>query len=103
MVMIRPQLKKRNSLLIQKNSSHAMSHTTSHALSRGFTLVEVMIVLGIIAAVLALGLGRIKRQDNNVKTVTRHMKVLIKETRNRARLTSSTMRLVLQIDNEKPS
>lgn len=69
----------------------------------GFTLVEVLIVLGIIAATIAIGLTRFKRQDSNIRSVVRHMSVLVKEMRNRARLTNSTARLVLRMSNDGAS
>jgi general secretion pathway protein H len=65
--------------------------------SRGFTLIEILIVLGIIAAVIVLGLGRIRRNENNIKTTFREMTVLSKEIRNQARLTQTFFRLMIQI------
>ena len=63
----------------------------------GFTLIEILIVLGIMAAVLVLGLGRIRKNDNNIKTVFREMTVLSKEIRNQARLSQTFFRLMIQI------
>lgn len=71
--------------------------------SRGFTLVEILIVLGIMGTVVAMGLSRIKRKDNNLKSVARKMLVMTKEVRNRARLTGSTYRIVFQLSDQEPS
>jgi general secretion pathway protein H len=70
--------------------------------SRGFTLIEILIVLAIIAAVAMMGLSRIQRKDNNIKSVARNITVLAKETRNHARLSSSTFRIVINLEKEKP-
>lgn len=71
--------------------------------NRGFTLVEILIVLGIMGTVVAMGLSRIKRKDNNIKSVARKMLVLTKEVRNRARLTGSTYRIVFQLSEQDPT
>jgi len=49
-----------------------------------------------------MGLSRIQRKDSNIKSVVRGITVLSKETRNHARLTSSTFRIVVSLDKEKP-
>lgn len=67
----------------------------------GFTLIEILVVLGIIAGMLTLGIGRIRKQDNNVKYVMRKLVVLIKEVRNRARLQHSTFRIVIHMEKGK--
>ncbi len=64
---------------------------------RGFTLIEILIVLGIISAVIVLGLGRVRKNDNNIKTTFRELTVLSKEIRNQARLTQTFFRLMIEI------
>ncbi|MBL7542473.1 MAG: type II secretion system protein [Bdellovibrionaceae bacterium] len=68
---------------------------------RGFTLIEILIVLGIIAAVIVLGLGRVRRNENNIKTTFREMTVLSKEIRVQARLQQSFFRLMIQIKSDE--
>lgn len=68
----------------------------------GFTLIEVLIVLAILAALIGTAAPRLLRRENNVKSVVRTFIVLGKEVRNRARLSNSTMRLVIDLDPEKP-
>lgn len=63
----------------------------------GFTLIEILIVLGILSAVLALGLNRFRKNENTVKSALREISVLSREVRNHARLTQSTMRLMIEI------
>lgn len=65
---------------------------------KGFSLLEMMLVLAIIGAIVALGLGRIRKRDNDIKKAARDFYVLGKEIRNHARLKNSTYRLVIQLD-----
>jgi general secretion pathway protein H len=65
---------------------------------KGFTLIEVLVVLGIMGAIIALGLGRVRKKDNDIKKVARGFYVLGKEIRNSARLKNSTFRLVIRLD-----
>ena len=56
-----------------------------------------MIVIGIIAAILALGMPNFKKPTNNIKKVTRELLVLAKEVRHYARLKNSTYRIALKM------
>ncbi|WP_295904273.1 Tfp pilus assembly protein FimT/FimU [uncultured Bdellovibrio sp.] len=67
---------------------------------KGFTLIEVMIVLAILGAVLLVGMPRIFKSNTNIKSVARHFIVLSKDVRNKARLTNSTYRLVIDLDSQ---
>lgn len=67
---------------------------------RGFTLIEIMIVLAIIASMIALVAPRMIRKDGNIKGVTREFIVMSKEIRNKARLTNSTFRLAIDFDGK---
>lgn len=69
--------------------------------NRGFTLIEVMIVLAIFGAMLAIGLPRLTRTDTNIRSVARHMTVLIKETRNHARMKNRMFRIVFELGGDK--
>ena len=59
-----------------------------------------MIVLGILGALVVFGAPRLFKKDTNIKAVTRHFLVLSKEIRNKARLSNSTYRLVIQMDDK---
>jgi general secretion pathway protein H len=69
---------------------------------RGFTLLEVMIVLGILSGLLLLGLPRIQGQKNKIKTVVRQLGSLSREVRNLARMKRMTYRVAFRMD-EKPA
>ncbi|MES3036326.1 MAG: prepilin-type N-terminal cleavage/methylation domain-containing protein [Bdellovibrionota bacterium] len=71
--------------------------------SRGFTLVEILLVLGIMAAAIAIGATRINRKDNNMKTVARKMTTVVREIRNKAKLYNTTYRLVINLDPKSPT
>ncbi len=68
----------------------------------GFTLIEIMIVLAIVGAAFAIALPRLQRKSENIKAVARHLMVLGKEVRNRARLGNVTMRIVVDLDPTRP-
>lgn len=61
------------------------------------TLIEIMIVLAIIAGVMVLGVPRLFKSRENIKTVAREFLVLGKSVRDRARLSNSTYRIVIRI------
>lgn len=65
---------------------------------RGFTLIEVMIVIAIIAGLIAVGAPRLLKKDTNIKTVARQITVLVKEVRNQAKLFNSTYRIVIRME-----
>ncbi len=72
--------------------------TRDQKANKGFTLVEIMIVLVIMGVIIAMGLGRVRKKENDIKKVAREFYVLGKEVRNQARLKSSTYRLMVKLD-----
>ncbi len=66
---------------------------------KGFTLVEIMIVLAILSTIVVLGIPRIKSPQNNVKAVARHLSVLSREVRNEARVKNMTHRIVFKMED----
>ncbi|MGZ3771423.1 MAG: pilus assembly FimT family protein [Bdellovibrio sp.] len=68
---------------------------------RGFTLIEIMVVLGIVAALITVAAPRLINKDVNIKSVARNIAVLSKEIRNKARLTNSTYRLAIDMDSKE--
>lgn len=70
---------------------------------RGFTLIEILVVLAILAATMTVLLPRMFRSSGtNVREVTRNFIVLGKEVRNRARVANATMRLVIDLNPANP-
>ncbi len=67
---------------------------------QGFTLIEVLIVLTIIALVVAIGAPRLARSFGSpIKTVTRNMVMLTKQLHNTAKLKNKTFRIVIQFED----
>ena len=72
--------------------------------NKGFSLIEIIIVIMIIGGVLAASLSRMsfgKKVDN--RAVFREIVIAVKEVRNRAKLYSTTYRLVFKIDEKESS
>lgn len=65
---------------------------------KGFTLIEVMIVLAIVAAIVTLGMPRLFKNKDTMKTVSRHLLVLSRSVRDKARLNNSTYRIVIRME-----
>ncbi|WP_413587294.1 Tfp pilus assembly protein FimT/FimU [Bdellovibrio sp. HCB274] len=68
---------------------------------RGFTLIEVMIVLAIIGGLVVIGAPRLFKTQSNIRATTRQFMALTKDIRNKARIYNSTYRLVINIDGKK--
>lgn len=71
--------------------------------NRGFTLIEILVVLGILAAVLSIGLPRIGKREDSLKSVAHQISVLTRQIRNNARLFNSTYRLVIHMNDQEAS
>lgn len=65
--------------------------------SKGFTLLEVMVTVAIIAGVVAMVLPRINTRGNKAKSHIRKLTTLSKELRTRAKLNGSIYRLVIDM------
>lgn len=70
---------------------------------KGFTLLEVMVVLGILGAVLAVGLPRFRQSQNNIKQVVRQLSSITREVRNQARMKRMTYRIAFRLADDKPA
>lgn len=85
---------------LQKISIKSFFSKSAGGNSRGFTLIEVMIVIAIIAAIFAIGLPLFRKPEKNIKDVARELKVLSREIRHYARIKSSTYRLAFKMGPE---
>ncbi|WP_413287880.1 Tfp pilus assembly protein FimT/FimU [Bdellovibrio sp. HCB337] len=70
---------------------------------RGFTLIEVMIVIAILAGLIAVGAPRLIKKEANIKKTARSLTVLVKEVRNQAKLFNVTYRIVIRIESGQES
>jgi general secretion pathway protein H len=70
---------------------------TTIASSKGFTLVEIMVVVAIIAAVVAILLPRIDNRNNKLKAAVRRFTTLCREVHIRAKLKGSIYRIAFDL------
>jgi general secretion pathway protein H len=68
---------------------------------RGFTLIEIMIVISIIAGVLIIGVPKMFSSSTAMRGAIRKIAVMTRDIRNNSRLYSVTTRLVLTLDKKK--
>jgi general secretion pathway protein H len=80
---------------------HTMPKNRTRSRASGFTLVEIMIVMIIVVAILSLGAGALFKSSTAMRTFIREMAIRTRELRNTARLTTSTMRIVINMNEEK--
>ncbi|MBC7458230.1 MAG: prepilin-type N-terminal cleavage/methylation domain-containing protein, partial [Bdellovibrionaceae bacterium] len=66
--------------------------------NRGFSLIEISIVILIIGGLLAIALPRMSFSKVDTKKVIREITVSAKEVRNRAKLYGTTYRLAFRLD-----
>ncbi len=69
--------------------------------NRGFTLIEIMIVLIIIGAVIAIAVPKMMNSKSKIKDEIKHIALLAKEVHNAARLENRTYRIVFSLDEKK--
>ncbi len=79
----------------------ARNFSSSLKPQKGFTLIEVLLVLGILGSVMAFGLPRFQNQKNKIKSVVRQMSTLSREVRNQARMKRMTYRIAFRLGEGK--
>src|SRR3989338_1840263 len=71
--------------------------------SRGFSLLEIIIVLSIIGAIMAIALPRLMDKKQDTRKVFREFTIAGKDIRNRAKLANSSYRLAFKLDKDDQS
>ena len=71
--------------------------------SKGFTLLEMMIVIALVASIVAIAIPRIRKNNTNAKAVVREITVLSKELHNYSQLKNATYRLVINMTDDLDS
>ena len=69
----------------------------------GFTLFEILIVLGVIAAVLVVAVPKLTSTTSKVQSTIRRLSTLCREMHNAARLKQQNYRLVIKMDTKQSS
>ena len=64
----------------------------------GFTLIEVLVVLAIIAGIAAFGVPRLFKSDNDARGFYRKITALSRQVRNQARVSGNTYRLAFNFE-----
>lgn len=71
--------------------------------NRGFSLLELMIVISIIAAVIAIAIPKITNPNNQIRATLRELVTLTRELHTQAKLKGKTFRLVFQLKSDDPT
>jgi len=71
--------------------------TSNKSRPQGFSLLEILIVLGILAALAAFAIPRINFKQGNLKSALRQLGVLSREVRQMARIKQATYRIVFDL------
>lgn len=67
---------------------------------RGFTLLEVIITIGIMVSLVAFVAPKLGGRNQQIKAVVRRIGVLSREIRNQSKLQNATYRLVIDMNSE---
>ncbi|MGZ3721426.1 MAG: pilus assembly FimT family protein [Bdellovibrionales bacterium] len=67
---------------------------------RGFTLIELMVVLAIVGGIIAIGMPYLSSRNTKVKGVLRELSVLSRELHTKAKLQGAVYRLVIDLGPE---
>ena len=67
---------------------------------RGFTLLEVIITIGIMVSLVAFVAPKLGGRNQQIKAVVRKIGVLSREIRNQSKLQNATYRLVIDMNSE---
>ena len=70
---------------------------------RGFSLLEIMIVLALVAGIFAIGLPAIKTKESANRKIIRELALLGKAVRNQSRLKNMTHRIAFKMDEKENS
>ncbi len=80
-----------------------MEWTPLKSYAKGFTLIEIMIVMAIMGAVIALSMPYMSNRNSQTKRFLREFTVLTREIHTRAKLNGSVYRLVIDLQGVDPN
>jgi len=66
----------------------------------GFTLIEIMVTIALIAFMVTIALPKISNKNNEIKATVRKLASMTRELRSRAKLQNATYRLVIDMAEE---
>ena len=81
----------------QSKQQHCVLKAVRMNNSKGFSLIEIIVVITIIGGILALAIPRLNFKQQNTKSVIRDLTIAVREIRNRAKLSSTSYRLAIQL------
>ncbi len=88
-------------MALQKTSRVA-THLTRSKNSFGFTLLEILLVMGIIAVILVMGVRKLQSPNTKLKSAVKHIATISRELHVRSKLSGTTFRLVFEMNGKKP-
>lgn len=84
-----------------KKKAEQVTPKTSHLTTRdGFSLLEVIVTVGIISAIVVVALPKLNRKSTELRSTVRKMGILSRELRTKAKLQNATYRLVISMSEE---
>ncbi len=95
------QTKRKAALATTKTSHQTIDScsVTQRRVGAGFTLLEVIITVAIIAAIVTMALPRLGSRSNEIRSTVRKLSTLSRELRSRAKLNNTTYRLVINMED----
>lgn len=77
-----------------------LTNSNKFLLQKGFSLIEILVVLGIIATLVGFGVTRLNFKQGNLKSTVRHLTVLSRELRQHARIKQTQYRIAFDLETE---
>jgi general secretion pathway protein H len=91
-------------MALQETSRAAISRTKNRNQrnNRGFTLLEILLVMGLIAFVITMGVRKLQNPNTALKQAVKQIATISRELHVRSKLSGVTFRLAFEMNAKKP-